>query len=143
MNYRRTAAYYIKRNGDREVKNVNNILEGLTFSQMVILVFLKEHDYSAKQADVIEYLGVKRSTIIGMVKVMEKNGLITTGPDPNQGRIKILTATQKGIDLLDNYVLNGENRFYNMMFEGISEEEIKNLAKTLIKINENLENNWD
>ncbi len=82
----------------------NPILDphNLTHSQYKILKFLLiSPENSVRQVDVERYFSMTNPTVTGLVKTLEKKGLIERKINPDDSRSKILCPTQKTIAMKD------------------------------------------
>lgn len=86
-------AFLIKLINDEIARNLNNSLrqDGITRSQMEIIEYLMQNlNKKVIQKDIIEYLGIDHSTVTGLIKRMEKKGLIECIQDSKDKRTKII-----------------------------------------------------
>ena len=89
----------------------NPILEthDLTNSQFKILKYLLTNpEASVRQVDIEHYFSMTNPTVTGLVKTLEKKGLIERKANPGDSRSKILCPTQKTIEMKDLLYSLGE-----------------------------------
>ena len=89
----------------------NPILEphDLTNSQFKILKYLLVNpENSVRQVDIEHYFSMTNPTVTGLVKTLEKKGLIERKANPGDSRSKILCPTQKTIEMKDLLYSLGE-----------------------------------
>ncbi len=90
-----------------KIKKVNDLLEkkanrslqemDLTFSQHHALVYLLHSpDNTARLKEMEKYFRVAQATMAGIVVRLESKGLVISGIDPEDRRIKVVTLTDKG-----------------------------------------------
>ena len=81
---------------------------------------------------------IRRSTATNMLKLMEKNGLISRVSVDYDARLKKIVLTEKAIQIHKKATRNIE-LLESTIKEGITEEEITSFYKVLDKIKTNLE----
>ena len=90
-----------------QIKKVNDLLEkqanrslqemDLTFSQHHVLVHLLfSENHTARLKELEKYFRVAQATMAGIVVRLESKGLVVSGIDPDDRRIKVVTLTDKG-----------------------------------------------
>lgn len=113
--------------------------EKLTRMQGFIIGYLyRNQNREVFQRDIEAEFSVQRSTVTGMLQVMEKDGLITRSPVAGDKRLKKLQLTQKAV-LRHEYFERGVERLENQMQNGLSPEKQRDFLATLQKIKTNLE----
>ena len=112
---------------------------GLTSQQGRTLFFINSkvnlEKQEVNQVDLENRFGLSKSTVSGLVKRMEKNGLITVSRKKNRC---YLVPTEKGMQIVSNL---HENRYktINKMFRGFNEEEQKRIITNINKLIMNIE----
>lgn len=84
-------------------KKANNSLidDDITLSQLRFLSYLYEKDgYTASLKEMERFYDVSQPTVAGMMKRLERKGLVSTSPDPRDRRAKNATLTARGKNLL-------------------------------------------
>ncbi|MCR4902471.1 MAG: MarR family transcriptional regulator [Butyrivibrio sp.] len=97
-------AFKLKVISENFASKLNNKLveDGLTFSQMAILIFLLEnsdHDISLKE--VSEAAHIKHPTAIGLIKRLEEKGMVSSCVSEVNRKFRIITITDKGKEYLE------------------------------------------
>ena len=69
--------------------------EGVSLAQSRLLEVIQQTP-RARWSDIATVLGYSPRTITEAIDAMERDGLVTRSPDPNDRRAKILTITRKG-----------------------------------------------
>lgn len=90
------------------------------------------------QRDFEERFSIRRSTATNMLKLMEKNGLITRESVPYDARLKKIALTQKAIDI-HNKAIKNIKKVECTLKNGITEEELTAFYSVIDKIKANLE----
>ncbi len=122
------------------IKSINRRLKvfGLTVAQMHVLSFLlKDTQRVVSQKDIETYLGVAHPTVIGILRGMEKNDLITFGFDSEDKRLKNVYPTEKA-EALNLRVEMTRQEINNLLFQDLTEEEQAELHRLLKKISARL-----
>ncbi len=103
-----------------------------------VLRYLYDHrDRDIFQKDLESRFSVRRSTMTSILKLMEKNGMITREPVPYDARLKKLILTPAAIDIQDKIRLQIDELEAKMR-SGISEEELSCFFAVTDKIMNNL-----
>lgn len=104
-----------------------------------IMGYLYEHrDQDVFQRDIQEQFSIRRSTVTGILQLMEKNGLVTRSSVEQDARLKKLELTQKGIELherVERSIRQVEDRISNCL----TPEEKEEFIRLCEKIRENLQ----
>ena len=110
----------------------------LTLSQSRVLTFLNSKDGQATQKEIEEFLEVSHPTVVGIVSRMEQNGHVTTWLDSKHQRSKMVRLTAKAQTIGEELVRMVQEQ-ESTMLEGLTQEQITELAKMLLVIYKNLE----
>ena len=106
---------------------------GLTLSQMMVIEsFRHSKDGYQTVQDIQNALHVAQPTASGLVKRMEKKGLLKR-VDSKDKREKVLTLTEEGKDAINN-ARNGMLSIESILLASLNEEEIEQFRNLLDKI---------
>ncbi|MCI9441054.1 MAG: winged helix-turn-helix transcriptional regulator [Ruminococcus sp.] len=133
---------YIKKIHNRLDASFNRTLQNyeLTSTQFDILAYLAEDAESRSTlTDIAAHFGVKHTSAIHVLKVLEKKGFIEKNKS-SDARSKIITLTGLGQQIIEA-VRNKEPCVNKIVFAGLSESEQQLLEKMLHKIYQNIESN--
>lgn len=115
-------------------------MEHMTGTHGWVIKYLYENrDRDIYQRDLENEFSVRRSTITGMIQIMEKNGLIVRESVENDARLKKLVLTERAIKL-HCMVECTIAEFEKSICEGITEEEREVFFRVTEKLRNNLEN---
>lgn len=142
----------MKRDVGHEIHAISNLLgrkveEGkrqrgmadVTPMQIWIIGYLHDHrESNIYQKDIERDFTITRSTVTGILKIMEKKGYILRTTVPEDARLKKLVLTDKGNALLCN-VHEHIRETESMMLQGMTEEEVETLICLLDKLKKNLQ----
>ena len=103
-----------------------------------IRYFYDNLDKDIFQRDFEARFSIRRSTATNMLKLMEKNGLITRESVTYDARLKKIVLTKKAIDIHKKAIKNIE-KIENTLKKGITEEELNAFYGVVDKIKANLE----
>lgn len=111
---------------------------GLTCTQFDILVYLDRHtDKRNTLTDLSAHFGVKHTSMIHVLKLLDEKGFITRTNSPD-ARSKSILLTKSGQQILADVREKGP-LVNGIMFHGLSEEDLQLLEKMLKQIYANLE----
>jgi MarR family 2-MHQ and catechol resistance regulon transcriptional repressor len=104
---------------------------GLSFSKYNLLRALDASSHGRSRiSDVSRIMLVPNANITGVAKRLAKQGFIAKKDDPADERVTILEITQKGKEAL-TAIENEKNSSLQLMLKGLSEEEKKELLKSV------------
>lgn len=111
---------------------------GLTQQQQQILHFIiNQREQPVYQRDLELNLGIRASSITGLIKILENKGFLTREPVMYDGRLKRLRLTPRTLEIHSELGEETE-KFAAGVCEGIDEEALQNAQEVLMKILENL-----
>lgn len=114
-------------------------ISDVTTMQIWIIGYLYDHrDREVYQKDIERDFTITRSTVTGILKLMEKKGFIRRTTVPEDARLKKLILLEKGEVLLKG-VRSHIEQTEKMLVQGLSEEEVETLFRLLEQIRNNLE----
>ncbi len=134
-----------------EVRTLNNYVKRFVQSQKppeldkstgvhgwAIRFFYENRDKDIFQRDFESRFSIRRSTATNMLKLMEKNGLITREKVAYDARLKKIVLTDKAVDIHKKATEN-INVIENTLKKGISDAELDTFYGVIDKIKANLE----
>ena len=100
--------------------------------QWAVLMHLWGSD-SMTQAQLARRVAIEQPTMVRTIDRMERDGLVTRTPDPNDGRASRIALTERGWNLRDALVplADGVNRAAT---ESLTNEEVATLRRLLAKL---------
>ena len=109
-----------------------------TRMQCATMCYLREHEgENIFQKDLEEAFSITGATATNILKVMEKEGLVTRVPMPQDGRLKKLKLTEKGYSIDENARAN-VHRLEEGMKKGFTEEELTTFRTYLDRMTQNI-----
>ncbi len=139
-----------------ELSKVNNIIKrecgtnaeddlknDITGKNGWIIGYIAENkDRDIYQRDIERDFVIRRSTVSGILGLMEKKGYIVREGVAHDARLKKLTLTDKAWEYLSK-TMKMVDMQEERMRRGLSQEELDNFFATLDKVKQNLENEND
>ena len=123
----------------RKFEEIDDSNDELTGKNGWIIGYIAENkDKEIFQKDIENQFVIRRSTVSGILKLMEKKGYIIREGVSYDARLKKLTLTEKSWDFVSKTmekVDENEEKLRN----GLSVEELDSFFRTLEKIKQNLE----
>ncbi|MEM9444002.1 MAG: MarR family transcriptional regulator [Verrucomicrobiota bacterium] len=108
--------------------------KNLTPNQFTVLRWLTEHpDGSLSQKDMTNLMTSDANTIASLMNRMEKDGLLTRKPHPNDQRCNMLSITEKGAQCYQGIIPLAE-KLKGEITASLTPEEIAQFEKLLKKI---------
>ena len=106
--------------------------------QCATMRFLKEHEnQDVFQKDLEEAFSITGATATNILKIMEKDGVITRVPMSYDARLKKLELTEKGVHL-DEEARANVKRLEEGMKKGFTEEEMALFRNYLNRVTQNI-----
>ena len=109
-----------------------------SIAQMQIIKYILKHDgKTIYQRDLEEVFNLRRATISGILKTMEKNNVIIRVCDPNDARGKIIILS----DDAKKFFKEKETLFKKIetiLKKDISKEELETFYKVILKMRDNI-----
>ena len=141
MNQEREIGARFKHIHDKFTQHMNQKLRCLnvTYSQMELLLYLAEHqNRKITQKDIGEFMKVKHSTVIGILRRLELKGFLYCIVDEENKRCRNVILTQKGLELKSE--MEAHRREEEMRIRrALSEDEARKLYELLGKVLVSLE----
>ena len=119
---------------DRQADSAGVDLSG---GVMGILIYLAHHSDAVYQRDLEAKFSLARSTVSGILRQMEKDGLINRESVPDDARLKRVVLTEKA-QLLHGRMWEAMNALEAVLGEGFSQEERLQFMGYLDRVTENL-----
>jgi len=90
------------------------------------------------QRDIEDVFQMRRSTVTGILQLMEQHGIIRREPVEHDGRLKRLVLTEQA-RAMDEYITERMKQMEQLLRQGITEDELKGWFAVCEKIRSNLE----
>lgn len=118
----------------------NSNLENLTAMQGWIIAYLYRHGNAQEifQRDLEKQFDIRRSTVTGVLQIMEQKGLITREPVSYDARLKRLRLTAKAVSIHQG-IIQKFREVEDRLRKDLTEEEIETFFVIIDKIKRNIE----
>jgi len=113
---------------------------GLTTQQWAVLGALSrpQVDAGMKLGDLARYLMVSRQNLSGVVGRLERDGHVTSIPDPNDRRSRLIRMTGSGREVWQVHAVPLIAEYYEAALEGFGVNDIVHTVHYLLRILENM-----
>jgi MarR family transcriptional regulator for hemolysin len=115
---------------------------GITFSQWKIIITLVNNDDSLTQKEIAEKLALEGPTLIPIIDKLERDGFVVRKVDDNDRRNNQILLTDKTKNNLD-LIINCGFKIKNILMRDIPEESISITKKTLEKMWQNIQDEFN
>ena len=112
---------------------------GLTFMEFIVIMFLANNREYKKASDIVEVLGIAKSHVSMTILSLEERGLLDRTVDPCDKRSSILDL--KNTEAIVEEGRKAQNRFMEILLDGLDEKEVMDTKKSFEKIEENIMRN--
>ena len=112
---------------------------GLTFMEFIVIMFLANNREYKKASDIVEVLGIAKSHVSMTILSLEKRGLLERTMDPCDKRSSILEL--KNTEAIVEEGRKVQNRFMEILLDGLDKKEVMDTKKSFEKIEENIMRN--
>lgn len=129
VTFKKTLDAHVKKTGVDEV----TLMHG-----WIIRYLYENRDRDVYQKDIEKHCCVGRSTVTGIIQLMEKKGLISREAVENDARLKKVVLTPRGISSHEaiEQVIGGVN---GQLANGVTSEELGVFVRVAQKMQENME----
>jgi DNA-binding MarR family transcriptional regulator len=111
---------------------------GISYVQFQLLARLTEAGRPLTMTELADGVVYSRSGLTYQAGLLEKAGLITRGPSPDDDRATLVTVTSTGVALVHR-VLPGHVRVVrNLLFDPLTSEEVGNLGEVMARIRDHM-----
>ena len=112
---------------------------GLTFMEFIVIMFLANNREYKKASDIVEVLGIAKSHVSMTILSLEERGLLERTMDPCDKRSSILEL--KNTEAIVEEGRKVQNRFMEILLDGLDKKEVMDTKKSFEKIEENIMRN--
>lgn len=133
------AFLYLLRAGDQAFKATDEHLaqHQISHGRFTVLMLLLDKSENCPHphtpAELAEMANVTRATMTGLVDTLERDGLVTRTPDPNDRRMMSVSLTAHGQARLEE-ILPGHFKRMSALMSTLDESERKTLVRLLSKV---------
>lgn len=104
---------------------------GVSIPQLLCLQYLSQQEgYKAPSSDIKEFINLNASTLSGIIKRLERKGLVAKLPHTEDRRITFITLTAQGADLINSAPGTLQERL-SIQLDCLSPEIIQDLEQKI------------
>ena len=111
----------------------------LAFMEFIVIMFLATNREYKQASDIVEVLGIAKSHVSMTILSLEERGLLERTMDPCDKRSSILEL--KNTEAIVEEGRKAQNRFMDILLDGLDEKELMDTKKSFEKIEENIMRN--
>ncbi|AWB92240.1 MarR family winged helix-turn-helix transcriptional regulator [Aeromicrobium chenweiae] len=129
---------FVRRVRARSLRSLGEIHPRLDYGSFTFLLLICDAPDGIRGSEIAEELGVHKSTASRAIASMEKLGLITRIPDPDDGRAHLLVARPETEARVAEYRRNSHERLLALL-DDWTPEEVAVFARSLTRLNDRAE----
>ncbi|MEV7396310.1 MarR family winged helix-turn-helix transcriptional regulator [Aeromicrobium sp. NPDC092404] len=126
---------FIRRVRARSLRQLPEIHPSLDYGMFLFLIAICDAPDGIRGTDLAEGLGVHKSTASRAVSSLEKLGLVSRVPDPDDGRAQLLVAEPEARDKVEAYRKGAHARMATILSEW-TPDDISAFARSLARLND-------
>lgn len=126
---------FVRRARARSLRYLSEIHPKLDYGMFTFLLAICDAPEGIRGSELAEDLDVHKSTASRAVTSLEKLGLVTRVPDPDDGRAQLLVAQPDALRDVEEYRRRNHERLQTILADW-TPEEIQAFARSLTRLNE-------
>lgn len=126
---------FIRRVRARSLRQLPEIHPSLDYGMFLFLIAICDAPDGIRGSELAEGLGVHKSTASRAVAALEKLGLVSRIPDPDDGRAQLLVAEPEARAKVDAYRKRGHARMSAILSDWTT-DDISTFARGLARLND-------
>ena len=111
---------------------------GISWVQFQLLTRLADADHPLTMTQLADGVVYSRSGLTYQAALLEKVGLITRGPSPDDDRATLVTITRKGLDLVGRLLPGHIQVTSRMLFDPLSDEDVRHLGDIMTRVRDHM-----
>jgi DNA-binding MarR family transcriptional regulator len=132
---------FVRRVRKRTLRHLAEIHPKLDYGNFTFLLAIVDAPDGIRGSELAEDLGVHKSTASRSIATLERLGLVSRVPDPDDGRAQLLVAEPVAIERIEAYRRSTHERLATML-DDWTPDEITSFARSLTRLNDRAENEF-
>jgi len=132
---------FVRRVRVRTLRNLGDIHPKLDYGNFMFLLAIIDATDGIRGSELAEGLGVHKSTASRAVATLERLGLVSRVPDPDDGRAQLLVAEPVAVERVGAYRRSSHERLVSLV-DDWTPDEIESFARSLTRLNDRAERDF-
>jgi DNA-binding MarR family transcriptional regulator len=132
---------FVRRVRKRTLRHLAEIHPKLDYGNFTFLLAIVDAPDGIRGSELADDLGVHKSTASRSIATLERLGLVSRVPDPDDGRAQLLVAEPVAIERIEGYRRSTHERLATML-DDWTPDEITSFARSLTRLNDRAENEF-
>ncbi|MET0822044.1 MarR family winged helix-turn-helix transcriptional regulator [Aeromicrobium endophyticum] len=132
---------FVRRVRKRTLRHLAEIHPKLDYGNFTFLLAIVDAPDGIRGSELAEDLGVHKSTASRSIATLERLGLVSRVPDPDDGRAQLLVAEPVAVERIEAYRRTTHERLATML-DDWTPDEITSFARSLTRLNDRAENEF-
>ncbi|MCD9197895.1 MarR family winged helix-turn-helix transcriptional regulator [Aeromicrobium wangtongii] len=129
---------FVRRVRSRSLRNLATIHPKLDYGTFTFLLAIVDAEDGIRGSELADQIGVHKSTASRAVATLERLGLVSRVPDPDDGRAQLLVAQPVAHERVGEY-RRSSHEILQSLVDDWSPDEIASFARSLSRLNERAE----
>ena len=132
---------FVRRVRARTLRNLGDIHPKLDYGNFMFLLAIVDAPDGIRGSELAEDLGVHKSTASRSIATLERLGLVTRVPDPDDGRAQLLVAEPVAKQRVGEYRQRSHERLVTLI-DDWTPDEVASFARSLTRLNDRAERDF-
>jgi DNA-binding MarR family transcriptional regulator len=132
---------FVRRVRKRTLRHLAEIHPKLDYGNFTFLLAIVDAPDGIRGSELAEDLGVHKSTASRSIATLERLGLVSRVPDPDDGRAQLLVAEPISVERVEAYRRSTHERLATLL-DDWTPDEITSFARSLTRLNDRAENEF-
>lgn len=129
---------FLRRVRARSMRQLPDIHPSLDYGMFLLLIAICDAPEGIRGSELAEQLGVHKSTASRAITTLEKLGLVSRIPDPDDGRAHLMIAEPEARAKVEAHRRRGRDRLSAILSDW-SADEVTTFARSLARLNDSAE----
>lgn len=129
---------FVRRVRKRTLRHLADIHPKLDYGNFTFLLAIADAPDGIRGSELAEDLNVHKSTASRSVATLERLGLVSRVPDPDDGRAQLLVPTPVAAERVEAYRRSSHDRLVTLL-DDWKPDEIASFARSLTRLNDRAE----